>query len=178
MDAIPKSELNLELRIKQLRELRAKIKAMEDEHKKKLAPYAQAEVQLKVTLMRWLLERKVKTMNVPTAGTITWVDNTTYPIEDVVAFQGYVIENRAWEYLDWKANKTAVVNYIEENHDPNHPDIVHLPPGLRENPHPHLRVTPPGKKKRTKPYGEGKDTFPDVDDEPEEMNENTNDSEA
>lgn len=129
--------INLEHRVSQLRQLRAKIDAMEEEHKNKIEPYIVARKALEGALMQWLIDHKIKTTNTA-AGNITWVDNTTYPIEDQVAFSGFVIENRAWEMIDWKANKTATVKFIEENNE--------LPPGLRENPHPHLRVSGPGKK--------------------------------
>ena len=149
----PDKELDLERRIAQLRQLRAKIKGIEDRHKEELDPYETAKKALEGALMQWLLDRKIKTANTE-AGKITWVDNTTYPIEDLLAFQDYVTANKAWEMLDWKANKTSVVGYINEHKDPTNPTAVNLPPGLRENPHPHLRVTPPaGKKTPTKHKG-------------------------
>jgi len=133
------SELDLERRIAQLRQLRAKIDAIEEEHKEKMSPYEVAKKKLEGALMQWLLEHKVKTANTA-AGNITAVDNTTYPIEDQLAFREFIIENREWDMLDWKANKTVVDGYIKENNGG-------IPPGLRPNPHPHLRVSGPGKKK-------------------------------
>ena len=43
-------------------------------------------------------------------------------IADAVSFKGFVIENRAWDMLDWKANVTAVQDYLSENQS--------LPPGV------------------------------------------------
>lgn len=132
--------LNLVHRINQLRQLRAKMKKMEDEHNKTMEPFERAKKALEGALMQWLLDHKIKTANTA-AGNITWVDNTTYPIEDQIAFRDFVIENKLWEeLLDWKANKTGVTDY-RNTHEGE------IPPGLRENPHPHLRVSGPGKKK-------------------------------
>ena len=44
------------------------------------------------------------------------------PITDAVAFKGYVIENRAWDMLDWKANVTAVSDFVNDHEE--------LPPGV------------------------------------------------
>ena len=135
----PENEINLERRIAQLRQLRAKMEVMEQAHKDVMSPYEDAKKALEGALMKWLLDRKIKTTNTA-AGNITWVDNTTYPIEDKLAFREFVIENQEWDMLDWKANKTVVNDYQEANKGL-------LPPGLKPNPHPHLRVSGPGKKK-------------------------------
>jgi hypothetical protein len=133
------NELDLERRVAQLRALRAKIDALEQEHKEKMGPYEDAKKKLEGALMQWLLERKIKTANTA-AGNITAVDNTTYPIEDKLAFREFIIENREWEMLVWASNKVVVSDYINTNNGS-------IPPGLRPNPHPHLRVSGPGGKK-------------------------------
>lgn len=132
-------ELDLERRITQLRALRAKMDELERAHTEFMSPYEQAKKKLEGALMQWLLERKIKTANTK-AGNITWVENTTYPIEDKLAFRGFVIETQEWDMLDWKANKTVVDDYIKTNNG-------EIPPGLRPNQHPHLRVSGPGKNK-------------------------------
>ena len=132
-------EINLEKRIAQLRALRAKMDEFEKAHVAFMSPYEQAKKALEGALMKWLLDRKIKTTNTA-AGNITWVDNTTYPIEDKLAFREFIIENQEWDMLDWKANKTVVSDFVEAHKG-------EIPPGLRPNPHPHLRVSGPGKKK-------------------------------
>jgi hypothetical protein len=132
-------ELDIEYRIAQLRELREKMEVLEQAHKDKMDPYEQAKKKLEGVLMQWLLEHKIKTANTK-VGNITWVDNTTYPIEDKLAFREFVIEMQAWDMLVWASNKVVVSDYIEEHKG-------EIPPGLRPNPHPHLRVSGPGKKK-------------------------------
>jgi hypothetical protein len=142
MDAVSISQekdLNVERRVAQLRELRAKMEEFERSHVEFMSPYETAKKALEGALMKWLLDHKIKTTNTA-AGNITWVDNTTYPIIDKVAFRAFVIENQEWDMLDWKANKTVVSDYTETNKGK-------LPPGLKPNPHPHLRVSGPGKKK-------------------------------
>src|SRR4029077_1289714 len=106
-------EIDLERRGGQLRMLRAKMDEFERVHAEFMEPYEQAKKALEGALMQWLLERKIKTANTK-AGNITWVDNTTYPIEDKLAFREFVIENQEWDMLDWKANKTVVSDYAEE----------------------------------------------------------------
>jgi hypothetical protein len=132
-------ELDLEYRIAQLRELREKIEVLDQAHKEKMDPYEQAKKKLEGALMNWLLERKIKTANT-SAGKITWVDNTTYPIEDKLAFREFIIENKEWDMLVWASNKVVVNDYIKENKG-------EVPPGLKPNPHPHLRVSGPEGKK-------------------------------
>jgi hypothetical protein len=142
-------ELDLERRVAQLRQLRAVMEGMEKEHVERMSPYEEAKKKLEGALMQWLLEHKIKTANTA-AGNITWVDNVTFPIEDKLAFREFVIENREWDMLDWRANKTVVSDYIETNNGS-------IPPGLKPNPHPHLRVSGPGKKKtsvKTKGFDE------------------------
>jgi hypothetical protein len=132
-------ELDLERRIAQLRAIRAKIDIMEKEHEEKMSPYETAKKALEGALMQWLLDHKIKTVNTA-VGNITWVDNTTYPIEDKIAFREFIIENQEWEMLVWAANKVVVNDYAKANEG-------QIPPGLKPNPHPHLRVSGPGKKK-------------------------------
>jgi len=138
-DPMVEKEINLEHRVAQLRALRAVMEKMEEEHKQKMSPYEEAKKKLEGVLMQWLLDHKIKTANTA-AGNITWVENTTYPIEDKLAFREFIIENQEWEMLVWAANKTVVSDYIKANNDT-------IPPGLKPNPHPHLRVSGPGKKK-------------------------------
>jgi hypothetical protein len=151
-------EINLEHRIAQLRQLRAVMKDMKEKYEEMMSPYEIAKKKLEGALMKWLLDRKIKTTNTA-AGNITWVDNTTYPIEDKVAFRKFVIDNKEWDMLDWKANQKVVDDYIEAHKDPKNPKVVNIPPGLRPNPHPHLRVSGPGKKRTsTKATGFDEDT--------------------
>jgi hypothetical protein len=143
----PTPTLDLKFRVGQLRQLMAKIKMIEADHEKYLEPYKAAEKKLRAVLMQYLHDTgqtTAKTQN----GSITWVDNTTYPIEDQPAFEEFVKQNEAWHMLVWRANDTRVKDYILEHKDPTDPKAPDvLPPGLRPNPHPHLRVTPPTKKK-------------------------------
>ena len=85
---------------------------LEQKHKEELNPYEEAKKKLEGALMQWLLEHKIKTANTA-AGNITFVENTTFPIEDKLAFREFVIENLEWEMLDWRSNKTRVSDYVE-----------------------------------------------------------------
>ena len=139
-------ELNLEHRVEQLHKLRAIKAQIDTEYKKKVTPYILADQQLCAELMTYLREHGLKTANTNTQGSITWVDKDTYPIEDQVAFSGFVIETRGWEYIDWKANTTAVKGFIKENDG-------ELPPGLRLSEHPYLRVNSPKTSRTVKAKG-------------------------
>jgi hypothetical protein len=113
-------------RARQYRALKAKIKQMEDDFDREVAPYKDALKDLKNLLLHTLNDMGVE--NVQTAeGTIHKTSRRTFPLEDVQEFQAFVIENRAWEMLDWKCNATAATDYMEEHKD--------LPPGVRMSVH-------------------------------------------
>lgn len=135
--ATQKPKLNVPFRVGQLRKLLVIKAEIEARHKKELEPLISAEKALRAALLEHLIFTGVKTMNTEN-GNITKVDKTTFPIEDQIAFSRHVIGTQAWELLDWKANVTAVKDYINENNA--------LPPGLKANPWPYLQVKAPTKK--------------------------------
>jgi hypothetical protein len=151
-----KKELDLNLRLGQLRQLEAKIATIEKKHKEELKPYKEASIQLRAVLMQWLTANNLKTSNTRTNGSFTWVDKITFPMTDQHEFMGFVIEHRAWDLVDWKANATAVKAFAEEHkdvlpeelRDTPHEHEAALPPGLRPSPHPYLRIDPPENKTR------------------------------
>src|SRR5215471_3731310 len=89
-------KLDVDHRVGQLRRLMAVIKSIEARHEEELRRYKEAEQKLKGTLMDYLRDNGLKTANTEHNGKITWVDKTTFPIEDQREFQSYVIENQLW----------------------------------------------------------------------------------
>lgn len=55
-------------------------------------------------------------------GTAYLTRKRSATISDMVEFRGYVIENRAWDMVDWRANAVSVSDFLAENEQ--------LPPGL------------------------------------------------
>lgn len=57
-----------------------------------------------------------------TAGTCYRTITTSAKVEDREAFIAFVRDNNAWEFLDSRANKTAVSEFLDEHKE--------LPPGV------------------------------------------------
>ena len=51
-------------------------------------------------------------------GTIHTVTKTTARIMDPETFRGFIVDNQAWDMLDWKANMTGCRTYSEETGAP------------------------------------------------------------
>lgn len=119
VNTLPTVDINT--RIAQFVRMRDKIKAMDDAHKKTMAPYREALEQLSGILLNHL-----KTIN---ADSVAAKDGTVYrtvkhsaSIADSNAFWAFIVANEAWDLLDKKANVTAVGDFIEEHQTP--------PPGV------------------------------------------------
>ena len=94
----------------------ANIDTMEKQLKES-APYAPAKAiidEISKIATKRLEDSGASSINTP-HGTIHTVGKTTARIMDPEDFRGFVIETRAWDMLDWKANMTACRNFVEEN---------------------------------------------------------------
>ena len=113
---------------------------LEEESKKALKEnpeYVQAKAvldRLEGILIKFLEDTKQKNAGTK-YGTIHTVTRQTAAISDITAFQGYVIENRAWDAIDWKANATFAKDFTAEHKE--------LPPGVQLNSHTRLSITAP-----------------------------------
>ena len=106
--------------------LRDKIRALDAEHKDKMAPFRETLERLNNLMLNHLNE--VGAENVKThSGTVYKSSKKTAPIADRSAFWEYVQSTDNFDLLDWKANVTAVGDFVEEHHT--------LPPGVSFNVH-------------------------------------------
>jgi len=113
--------VDIKLRVEQYIELRDEISRLDDEHKEKMKPFRDLLEKLNGALLDHL--NNINSESVRTdAGTVYKTEKTSATIADGDAFMGYVIENRDWDLLDRRANKTAVAAYIQEHGA--------LPPGI------------------------------------------------
>lgn len=106
--------------------LRDKIRKLDADHKEQMAPFREALDELNGLMLNHLNE--VGADNVKTAsGTVYKSSRKTAPIADRSAFWEYVQSNENFDLLDWKANVTAVGDFVEEHNS--------LPPGVSFNVH-------------------------------------------
>src|SRR5882672_8774206 len=94
---------------------------IEKQHKLHLKQYSDIMQLIEGKLMAHLQEQEGQSLS-SEVGTAYLSHKRSAPIHDAVAFKNYVIENRAWEMLDWKANVTAVGDFLTEHEMP--------PPGV------------------------------------------------
>jgi hypothetical protein len=94
---------------------------LEKAHKDHLRRYTAVLNRIEGKLMAHLNEHGVQ--SIASKDAIAYLSHKrSASIRDAIAFRDYVIEHRAWDMLDWKANVTAVSDFITENE--------HAPPGV------------------------------------------------
>src|SRR5215470_3907442 len=95
--------------------LRDKIAKLDEEHKEKMKPFRELLEQLNGSLLNQL--NSIGVENVKTdAGTVYKSKKRSATIADGKAFMDYIIEHKAWDLLDRRANVVAVADHIEEFH--------------------------------------------------------------
>jgi hypothetical protein len=100
------------------RDAKAVLERKQKEHTKQ---YSDVLHMIEGKLMAHLQEHGVQSLS-SDLGTAYLSHKRSAPIHDAIAFKQYVIDNQAWDMLDWKANITAVGDYLTENEE--------LPPGV------------------------------------------------
>jgi hypothetical protein len=108
-------------RVDQYVKLRDHIKALKDANKKALAPFEETLEQLNSVLLAHLSSLNVDSAATG-AGTVYRTDKKAAGLADKAAFWNYVLNNKAFDLLDYKANVTAVEDFIANNKAP--------PPGV------------------------------------------------
>lgn len=101
--------------------LRDKLKEADDAHKKKTSHAREHLMLLNNKLLERLNEVGGDAVKTP-HGTAYRTSRNTASIADGEAFREYVMTNEAFDLLDWKANSTAVADFIGEHQVP--------PPGI------------------------------------------------
>lgn len=112
---------NVDELVSQYVRLRDRIKEADDAHKKKTAGARELLEKLNGKMLERLNElggESVKT----SAGTVYRTTKKSASIADGDLFRGWVIENGAYDVVDWKANANAVEDFIKAEGTP--------PPGV------------------------------------------------
>lgn len=109
--------------------LRAKIKEIEARHGEELKPYKEAKDKLEGMLLEHLNGINAKSVRT-TAGTPYIRREVTATIADKIAFWNWMLATDNFDYLDIRASKTAIIEYMKEQarlakSDPN---ITPTPP--------------------------------------------------
>lgn len=115
------SQDHVNKRIADFVRLRDEIKRLEDEHKKQMAPYRETLEKLSNVLMGHLNAVGAESIRAE-AGTVYKTEKRSASIADKQAFWDFVMSTQNFDLLDYKANVTAVSEYIDEKHA--------LPPGV------------------------------------------------
>jgi hypothetical protein len=110
----PQPRVNFDQRVQQYVKLRDKIKEIKEEQEKFLAPYKQALESLDAVLLNHLIAVGADSVKTE-SGTVYKTSQTSATLADKTAFWNYVSSNSAYELLDYKANKTAVKDYVEQH---------------------------------------------------------------
>jgi hypothetical protein len=113
--------MDFEKRVDQYVRLRDIIKAKEEDHKKQLAPMKDMLQQLNNLLLGMLQQTKQDSANTA-FGTVYRKTKKSATIADAALFRRHVIGGEHYDLIDWRANVTAVAEWIDENHEP--------PPGV------------------------------------------------
>jgi hypothetical protein len=95
--------------------------ALERKQREHLKKYNATMKKIEGKLMSMLQERGLQSLS-SDIGTAYLSTKRSAPISDSEAFRNYVIENRAWDMVDWHANVVAVSDFIAEHEV--------LPPGV------------------------------------------------
>jgi len=101
--------------------LRDKKEAVEKQHKAELAPINEQIEKLGAWLQKQLLDQQLENFR-GAAGTAFLQSTTSCRVQDFDAFLEWVKQNGAWAFLEKRASKTVVQDYIESYKE--------VPPGL------------------------------------------------
>jgi hypothetical protein len=94
--------------------LRDRRRAIEDKHKSELEPYKKIMEELEQKLLAVMQASGVDSVSTR-GGTAYQKTRLSATIKDGTAFRAYVIQNQAFDLVDWRANANAVFEHIEDN---------------------------------------------------------------
>lgn len=112
---------NLDAMTDRVIRLRDAIKEADKKHKEKMAPFKEKLEEYENKLLAELTKLNVNKFG-GAHGTVFKSHRNSATIADGSVFRDYVIQNEAWDLVDWRANPTAVGDHITEHHVP--------PPGV------------------------------------------------
>lgn len=103
-----------EERVGQYVRLRDMIKEKDDAHKEAMKPFRDTLEQLGGILLT-MLNQSGQDAAKTAAGTAYVTVEASATIADPEQFKRHVIGSEDWSLIDWRANKTAVKAFVEEN---------------------------------------------------------------
>lgn len=101
---------------------RDKISEIEKRHKDELKPLKEALDKLNTQIIDLIQQTGGNSVNIKGVGTAYLITDVSVSIADPGEFKRHVIGSEAWDLIDWRANKTAVNDFLTEQHG--------LPPGI------------------------------------------------
>jgi hypothetical protein len=113
--------VDINVRVAQYVKLRDLIKVKEKEFKEAISPYKKTLDDLNSVLLNHLNKAGANSVNTDN-GTVYRTEKKSASLADPAAFMEYVIDNRAFDLMDRKANVTAVAEFMKEHNE--------LPPGV------------------------------------------------
>lgn len=130
--------MDIEKRIEQFRQIRDKLKAMEDAYDEARKPFVEIQNLLIGAISEHMKQQNVTSMKTA-AGTATIQTRYSASLSDPDAFMTHVIAHSAFELMDRRANVTAVKDYVTKH-------AGEKPPGVNLSAVETLSVTKPRKK--------------------------------
>jgi hypothetical protein len=88
--------------------------ALEKQHKDQLKQYTEVMTKIEGVLLNHLQGNETTSIS-SDEGTAYLTTKRSATIGDAVSFKNYIIENRAWDMVDWRANVTAVGDFLQEH---------------------------------------------------------------
>lgn len=117
--------------------LRDKIKALEDTHKKSMAPFKDMLDTVGNHVLKHMQDTNVESVKT-SEGTAYISERTSVSLQDPEAFMVYVIANQAFDLMDRKASVSAVEEFVKKTGG--------LPPGTKFSKMVKIGVRRPGDK--------------------------------
>jgi len=134
--------MDFETRIRQYRFVRDEIKKLDEEH--------ESFMKERRALLSWLGSDLLNMLNATGQDSAKTQSGTAYittqvsaTLRDAEEFRRFVIDGQRWEMIDWRANKSAVKDWVAEHQNE--------PPGVAYNPVRVVGVRAPTKKQKEDP---------------------------
>lgn len=127
MDVIRPLDLNT--RVSQYVRLRDKITEIKKRHKEELKALVETQAQLNTIILQLLDQAGAESVRTDSGTAYKTLDRSA-TIADRATFWEYVKSNEAWDLIDYKANVTAVADYITEKAETakTDPTVIPAPP--------------------------------------------------
>lgn len=95
-------------------QLRDKVKAAEEEFKRRMAPHKQRLTELENEMLNYLNQNELQNVKTRKWGTVYRKDKTNASVADWARFLDFIIENDAFDMLERRCNTSQVVEHMKE----------------------------------------------------------------